>query len=146
MPRIWPPSFTKQKSIGEISGICKTRIQQQQTAAAEFGTFLLKTAMVPYGAQNSSKETGHGYESSFSLNLYVQSLRPAHDRYIKRLSPHLRCLFESQSTARLSRLCEFVSGSLRRDFLYRYMHFVEIASAACNRAPIASRCVTRVTL
>ena len=31
--------------FGKISGICKTRIQQQQTAAAEFGTFLLKTAM-----------------------------------------------------------------------------------------------------
>jgi hypothetical protein len=29
----------------EISGICKTRIRRQQTAAAEFGTFLLKTAM-----------------------------------------------------------------------------------------------------
>ena len=39
--------------FGEISGICKTRIQQQQTAAAEFGTFLLKTAMGAYGPQNS---------------------------------------------------------------------------------------------
>jgi hypothetical protein len=30
--------------FGDSSGICKTRIRQQQTAAAEFGTFLLKTA------------------------------------------------------------------------------------------------------
>jgi hypothetical protein len=43
-----------------------------------------------------------------------------------------RSLFESHSTARLSDLWEFVSGSFRRDFLYRYMHFAEIASAACN--------------
>jgi hypothetical protein len=64
--------------FGEISGICKTRIQQQQTAAAEFGTFLLKTAMGAYGGQNSPSETSLGPESSFSLNLYVQSLRPAH--------------------------------------------------------------------
>jgi hypothetical protein len=46
--------------VGEISGICKTRIQQQQTAAAEFGTFLLKTAMEANGAQNSPSETSLG--------------------------------------------------------------------------------------
>ena len=67
--------------FGEISGICKTRIQQQQTAAAEFGTFLLKTAMGAYGPQNSGSETSLAPESSFSLNHYVQSLRPAHLRF-----------------------------------------------------------------
>jgi hypothetical protein len=30
--------------FGDRSGICKTRIQQHEAAAAEFGTFLLKTA------------------------------------------------------------------------------------------------------
>ena len=48
------------------------------------------------------------------------------------------CLFESQSTARLSDLWDCVSGSFRRDFLYRYMHFPQIASAACNSSSIAS--------
>jgi hypothetical protein len=47
----WPecyvgPANRLQTAIfGDSSGICKTRIQQQQTTAAEFETFLLKTAM-----------------------------------------------------------------------------------------------------
>ena len=53
--------------FGEISGICKTRIQQQQTAAAEFGTFLLKTAMEANGAQNSEDRTSLAPESSFLI-------------------------------------------------------------------------------
>ena len=52
--------------------------------------------------------------------------------------PKGSALFESQSTARLSDLWDCVSGSFRRDFLYRYMHFPQIASAACNSSPIAS--------
>jgi hypothetical protein len=38
--------------FGDSAGICKTRIQQQQTAAAEFGTFLLKTAMMQMALEN----------------------------------------------------------------------------------------------
>ena len=36
------------------------------------------TANDAYGGQNSDDRTSLGPESSFSLNLYVQSLRPAH--------------------------------------------------------------------
>jgi hypothetical protein len=38
--------------FGDSARICKTRIQQQQTAAAEFGTFLLKTAMMQMAPEN----------------------------------------------------------------------------------------------
>eukprot|EP01047_Picozoa_sp_COSAG01_P132416 COSAG01_NODE_62283_length_285_cov_1.059140_1_plen_64_part_01 len=36
------------------------------------------TANDAYGGQNRANRTSLGPESSFSLNLYVQSLRPAH--------------------------------------------------------------------
>ena len=54
------------------------------------------------------------------------------------LIPCPGALFESQSTARLSDLWECISGSFRREFLYRYMHFPQIASAACNSSSIES--------
>jgi hypothetical protein len=42
--------------FGDLSsGICKTRIQQQQTAAAEFGTFLLKNAMAHMEIRNNNR-------------------------------------------------------------------------------------------
>ena len=58
--RDWLANRLQTAIFGEISGICKTRIQQQQTAAAEFGTFLLKTAMDAYGGQNSDEKTSLG--------------------------------------------------------------------------------------
>ena len=60
------------------------------------------------------------------------------DRGTNSLPYNKRSLFESQSTARLSDLWDCVSGSFRRDFLYRYMHFPQIASAACNSSSIES--------
>jgi hypothetical protein len=46
--------------FGDSAGICKTRIQQQQTAAAEFGTFLLKTEMVQMAIRNRPPGNSHG--------------------------------------------------------------------------------------
>jgi hypothetical protein len=54
--------------FGGSSGICKTRIQQQQTAAAEFGTFLLKTAMTHMEVRNRDQKTAMG------MNLRSHSL------------------------------------------------------------------------
>jgi hypothetical protein len=54
--------------FGDSSGICKTRIQQQQTAAAEFGTFLLKTAMTHMEVRNRDEKTAMG------MNLRSHSL------------------------------------------------------------------------
>jgi hypothetical protein len=42
--------------FGDSEEICKTRIQQQQTAAAEFGTFLLKTAMAHMEGRNPAAD------------------------------------------------------------------------------------------
>jgi hypothetical protein len=62
--------------FGDNSGICKTRIQQKQIAAAEFGTFLLKTAMAHMEVRNRDKKTGRGgHESSFSLTRQAQTNR-----------------------------------------------------------------------
>jgi hypothetical protein len=46
--------------FGDSAGICKTRIQQQQAAAAEFGTFLLKTAMTHMEVRNRDEKTAMG--------------------------------------------------------------------------------------
>jgi hypothetical protein len=54
--------------FGDSSGICKTRIQQHQTAAAEFGTFLLKTAMAHMEIRNRDEKTAVG------MNLRSHSL------------------------------------------------------------------------
>jgi hypothetical protein len=54
--------------FGDSSGICKTRIQQQQTVAAEFGTFLLKTAMAHMEIRNRDEKTAVG------MNLRSHSL------------------------------------------------------------------------
>jgi hypothetical protein len=53
--------------FGDLSGICKTRIQQHQAATAEFGTFLLKTAMA-HTIRNRPPENSRG------LNLRSHSL------------------------------------------------------------------------
>jgi hypothetical protein len=68
--------------FGDSAGICKTRIQQQQTAATEFGTFLLKTAMTHMPIRNRDEKTGRGHESSFSLTRQAQTNR--YDRRITR--------------------------------------------------------------
>jgi hypothetical protein len=60
--------------FGDSSGICKTRIQQQQTAAAEFGTFLLKTAMTHMEVRNRDEKTAMG------MNLRSHSLDHALDK------------------------------------------------------------------
>jgi hypothetical protein len=49
--------------FGDSSGICKTRIQQQHTAAAEFGTFLLKTAMAHMEIRNEKPAAGMNLRS-----------------------------------------------------------------------------------
>jgi hypothetical protein len=69
--------------FGDLSGICKTRIQQQQTAAAEFGKFLLKTAMAHMASENRVKKQDVGMNlRSHSLDKHeAQSLRPAHSIY-----------------------------------------------------------------
>jgi hypothetical protein len=47
--------------FGDSAGICKTRIQQQhKAAAAEFGTFLLKTAISGMAIRNRPPENSHG--------------------------------------------------------------------------------------
>jgi hypothetical protein len=69
--------------FGDSSGICKTRIQQQQTAAAEFGTFLLKTAMAHMEIRNRDEKTAVGMNlRSHSLDKLRQivTVRPAHPR------------------------------------------------------------------
>jgi 4-aminobutyrate aminotransferase-like enzyme len=60
---------------GHCSGICKTRIQQQQTAAAEFGKFLLKTAMMQqrWRAGIGTEKIHGAVKSSFSLTRQAQS-------------------------------------------------------------------------
>ena len=62
-----------------ISGICKTRIQQQQTAAAEFGTFLLKTAMTRMEVRIRE------IEQASVLNLRSHSIS-TFNRYDRRIS------------------------------------------------------------
>jgi hypothetical protein len=54
--------------FGDSSGICKTRIQQQQTVAAEFGTLLLKTTMAHMEVRNRDEKTAVG------MNLRSHSL------------------------------------------------------------------------
>jgi hypothetical protein len=54
--------------FGDSAGICKTRIQQHKAAAAEFGTFLLKTAISGMEIRNRDEKTAMGPESSFSLD------------------------------------------------------------------------------
>jgi hypothetical protein len=60
--------------FGDSSGICKTRIQQQQTAAAEFGTFLLKTAMAHMEIRNRPPETSRGNLRSHSLDKKLRQI------------------------------------------------------------------------
>jgi hypothetical protein len=68
--------------FGDSAGICKTRIQQHKAAAAEFGTFLLKTAMSRMAIRNRPPENSHaGPESSFSLTRQAQTNR--NDRRIR---------------------------------------------------------------
>jgi hypothetical protein len=51
------------------------------------------TANDAYGPQNRAEKTSLGPESSFSLNLYVQSLQ--YDRRIHNNPPFLFCRFQS---------------------------------------------------
>jgi hypothetical protein len=46
--------------FGDSAGICKTRIQQHKAAAAEFGTFLLKTDMGQMEIRNRPPGNSHG--------------------------------------------------------------------------------------
>jgi hypothetical protein len=51
----WRITYLQTAIFGDLAGICKTRTPQQQTAAAEFGTFLLETAMGAYSGQESTE-------------------------------------------------------------------------------------------
>eukprot|EP01047_Picozoa_sp_COSAG01_P078246 COSAG01_NODE_14389_length_1460_cov_6.049229_1_plen_165_part_00 len=69
--------------FGDLSGICKTRIQQQQTAAAEFGTFLLKNAMAHTavwrsGIDHPKTATSPNLRSHSIDKLSHYDIRPAH--------------------------------------------------------------------
>jgi hypothetical protein len=58
--------------FGDLAGICKTRIKQQQTAAAEFGTFLLSRLDDEMGLNNPAK-IDHP-ETATALNLRSHSI------------------------------------------------------------------------
>jgi hypothetical protein len=55
-----PANRVQTAIFGDSARICKTRIQQHKAAAAEFGTFLLKTAMSGMEIRNRPPENSHG--------------------------------------------------------------------------------------
>jgi hypothetical protein len=56
--------------FGDSAGICKTRIQQHKAAAAEFGTFLLKTAMTHMEVEVRNRDE----KTAMGMNLRSHSL------------------------------------------------------------------------
>jgi|EP01047_Picozoa_sp_COSAG01_P051905 hypothetical protein len=69
--------------FGDLAGICKTRIKQQQTAAAEFGTFLL-SRLDQEMRQNPTRIDSHQTVSALNLRSHSISTFNRYDRRIDR--------------------------------------------------------------